>query len=276
LKISKILNNNAVVAKDGKEEKIVMGPGIAFQRRKNDPVPQAKIEKVFVMRDESEKFQELLRTLPEEHIEIAEEVISYAEEKLDVELNQHIHIALTDHMSFAIERIESGIEIQNKLLNEIRGLYREEFQVGLWAVKRMEERFGITVPEDEAGYIALHIHTAKMNASNMMEALNITTMISEMIEILQSECEITLEEHTISYQRLLTHLRFALQRVERNEPFHDMDVEMLQMIKEKYNAAFRCASKMAQFVEKEYALTFPESELGYISLHIQRILTHNN
>ncbi|RBW69012.1 PRD domain-containing protein [Bacillus taeanensis] len=276
MKISKILNNNAVVVKDGKEEKIVMGPGIAFQKRKNDPVPQAKIEKVFVMRDESEKFQELLRTLPEEHIEIAEEVISYAEEKLGVELNQHIHIALTDHMSFAIERIEGGIDIQNKLLNEIRGLYQDEFQVGLWAVKRIEERFGINVPEDEAGYIALHIHTAKMNAGNMMEALNITTMISEMIEILQNECDIMLEDHTISYQRLLTHLRFALQRVERKEPFHDMDVEMLQMIKEKYSAAFRCASKMAAFMKSEYALIFPESELGYISLHIQRILTHHN
>ncbi|MEK4316923.1 CAT RNA binding domain-containing protein, partial [Bacillus sp. FSL R7-0229] len=39
MKIYKILNNNAVVVKEGDQEKIVMGPGIAFQKGKNDVVP---------------------------------------------------------------------------------------------------------------------------------------------------------------------------------------------------------------------------------------------
>ncbi|SPT94798.1 transcriptional antiterminator [Bacillus subtilis] len=41
-----------------------------------------KVEKIFVVRDENEKFKQILQTLPEEHIEIAEDIISYAEGEL--------------------------------------------------------------------------------------------------------------------------------------------------------------------------------------------------
>lgn len=62
MKILKVLNNNAVVFKEGGVEKIAMGPGIAFQKGKNDLINAAKVEKVFVMKEEQEKFQELLKT----------------------------------------------------------------------------------------------------------------------------------------------------------------------------------------------------------------------
>ncbi|MCG3057074.1 PRD domain-containing protein, partial [Escherichia coli] len=78
---------------------------------------------VFVMKEENEKFQEILKSLPEEHIQVAEEIISYAEQQLGVTLSDHVHIALSDHLSFAIERLSRGILIQNKLLHEIKALY---------------------------------------------------------------------------------------------------------------------------------------------------------
>ena len=59
------------------------------------------------MHDENEKFKQVLETLPEEHIEAAEDIISHAEGELAAPLNDHIHIALADHLSFAIERIQN-------------------------------------------------------------------------------------------------------------------------------------------------------------------------
>jgi beta-glucoside operon transcriptional antiterminator len=77
MRIKKILNNSAVVVKDADGEKIVMGEGIGFQKRKNDPVNQDKIDKVFVVKDPNEhkKFEEILQFLPEEHIQAAEELM---------------------------------------------------------------------------------------------------------------------------------------------------------------------------------------------------------
>lgn len=273
MKVKKIFNNNVVVVNENGNEKIVMGLGIGFQKKVHDPVDQSKVEKVFVIEDTSEykKFQELLNTLPEEHIHIAEEVISYAEKTLNMSLNEHIHIALTDHLSFAFERLAAGIPIQNKLLNEIKVLYKEEYKIGLWAKQLIKEKLGIEIPEDEAGYIALHIHTAKMNAQDMTAVLDITTMIREMIETIEEQLDMKIEEESISYQRLVSHLRFALQRLMSGESFHDLDPDILQVIKKKYKKAYQCAKKVGKYMDKEYRYRFPEQELGYIALHIQRI-----
>ncbi len=113
-----------------------------------------KVEKIFVVRDENEKFKQILQTLPEEHIEIAEDIISYAEGELAAPLSDHIHIALSDHLSFAIERIQNGLLVQNKLLHEIKALYKKEYEIGLWAIGHVKETLGVSLPEDEAGYIA--------------------------------------------------------------------------------------------------------------------------
>lgn len=270
-RIHKILNNNAVVVLDEGKEKIVMGPGIAFQKRKNDLIPPGRIEKIFVMEEENEKFQQLLRTLPEEHIDIAEEIISYAEDKLQAPLNDHIHIALTDHLSFAIERLKQGYRIQNKLLNEIKVLYKAEYEIGLWAKQLIKERLGIEIPDDEAAHIALHIHTAKLDAASMNKTMRETTLIHELVDLIQTELGILIDKESISYQRLLTHLRFALSRIENGEPIHSMDEEMLALIQTKYAKEWACTQKAATYAEKEYGIRFPEEELAYIVLHIQRL-----
>ncbi|WP_078428173.1 PRD domain-containing protein [Alkalihalobacterium alkalinitrilicum] len=273
MKIYKILNNNAVVIKENDQEKIVMGSGIAFQKRKNDIINRNKIDKIFVMNEGNKKFQELLRTLPEVHIQIAEDIISYAEGELQVPLSDHIHISLTDHLSFAIERYRQGFQIQNKLLNEIKNLYKKEFEIGKWAIGYIAEKLDLELPIDEAGHIALHIHTAKLGSGNIASTLQQTTIISEMMEIIHQELGIDLDENTISYQRLLTHLRFALTRIENDEPFQMMDPDMLEIIQTKYQEAFDIAGKAAVFIEKEYNIQLPASEMGYISLHIQRLIS---
>ncbi|MEB1807065.1 MAG: PRD domain-containing protein [Bacillaceae bacterium] len=273
MKIYKILNNNAVVVKEHDEEKIVMGSGIAFQKKKNDIINRQKVEKIFVMNEGNEKFQELLKTLPEEHIQIAEDIITYAEGYLQVPLSNHIHISLTDHLSFAIERHQQGFQINNKLLNEIKALYKKEFEIGKWAVQYVAEKLNVQLPVDEAGHIALHIHTAKLGSGDIASTLQQTTIISEVIEIIYQELGMDLDEESISYLRLLTHLRFALTRIESNEPFQVMDPDMLEIIQTKYAKAYTIAVKAGDYLEKEYDIQLPSSEMGYISLHIQRLIS---
>lgn len=273
MKINKILNNNAIVVKDWDGEKIVLGSGIAFQKKKNDPVDQTRIEKIFVMKDHTkhQQFEEILSTLPEEHIQVSEEIISYAENQLGVIINEHIHIALTDHLSFALERLAKGMVIKNTLLNEIKVLYAKEFQIGLYAKELISEKLGIKIPEDEVGYIALHIYTAKMNAGEMTKTLDITAMIRCIVDVVEDCLSIKLVEDTVSYERLITHLRFAVQRSESNEPFHELDSEMVRIIKEKYRESYSIAQKAGHFVKEEYDFELHDSELAYISMQIQRI-----
>ncbi|WP_075982724.1 PRD domain-containing protein [Bacillus massilinigeriensis] len=272
MRISKILNNNAVVVIDDQQEKIAYGSGIAFQKRKNDIVNVHKIEKIFVMK-ENEKLQQLLNRIPEEHFILSEEIISYAEEYLETKLNEHIHVVLADHLSFAIERQRDGLTLKNKLLQEIKILYRKEYEIGLWAIEHVKEKCEVEMPVDEAAFIALHIHTMKQSGSDMHETLRHTTMVKEMVTRIIKLMNLTVQEDDLSYQRLVTHLRYALTRMNHYDP-HIMDEEMLRMIKRKFPISYICASDIAKDLASNYGVEIPEEELGYITLHIERLRKH--
>lgn len=254
---------------DGENEKIAVGAGIAFNKKRNDIVSVNNVEKVFIMR-ENAKFQQLVSRIPEEHFTISEEIITYAEKAMATKLNEHIHIVLTDHISFAIERVKDGIHLNNKLLHEIKILYRKEFEIGLWAVNFMNEKCGIEMLEDEAAYIALHIHTMKPQGGDLHQTVRQTTIIKDMVQAIQRYLPITIEEDDISYHRLITHLRFTLTRM-NNYEVHTMDEEMLVMIKKKFSSSFECAVKVAEELNELHDIYFPEQELGYIALHIERL-----
>src|SRR5699024_1925817 len=168
VKITKVLNNNAVIIKDEGQEKIAIGAGVGFGKGKNDIIQMSKVEKLFVLK-ENEKLQQLLLRIPEEHLILTEEIIRYAEQYLDSKLNDHILLVLTDHISFAIGREKEGINVQNKLLQEIKILYKKEFEIGLWALDLIKEKAGITMPIDEAAFIALHLHTMKIKGGDLHE-----------------------------------------------------------------------------------------------------------
>lgn len=269
MKITKILNNNAVIVTDGDQEKIAIGSGVGFEKRKNDIVNVNQIEKLFVLK-ENEKLQQLLLRIPEEHFILSEEIIAYAENHLNAKLNDHILLALTDHISFAIEREKQGIHLKNKLLQEIKILYRTEFEIGVWALQHIKEKIKIEMPIDEAAFIALHIHTMKIKGGDLHETVRQTAIVRDMVETIKLCLEIDIAEDDISYERLITHLRFALTRTNHYEA-HSMDEEMLQMIKRKFKVSFRCAQKVAEKLSATHGIDLPEEELGYITLHIERL-----
>ena len=91
--INKVLNNNVItIINENDEEAVVMGRGIAFQKKKGDEVDKDKIDKIFVLKNKSinEKLIALVKDIPVENLEIAEEVINYAEEELGTKLNENI------------------------------------------------------------------------------------------------------------------------------------------------------------------------------------------
>ncbi|MFO1443180.1 PRD domain-containing protein [Bacillus sp. Bva_UNVM-123] len=224
MKIKKILNNNAVVIYDGEQEKVAMGSGIAFGKRKNDPVNSHQIEKVFVMK-ENEKLQQLLSRIPEEHFTISEEIITYAEQYIGIKLNEHIHIALTDHISFAIERVKEGTFLKNKLLQEIKVLYKKELEIGLWAISHMKEKCKLDIPVDEAAYIALHIHTMKPQGGDMRQTVKQTTIVRDMLSVISAYEKFAIlaakiyeglggDENVIAVDNCTTRLRIEVKNME--------------------------------------------------------------
>lgn len=272
--ISKVINNNVVSAYDDEQhELVIMGRGIAFQKKSGDPIDEERIEKVFSIqnKDISEKFKTLLYDIPIEYMQVCEAVIDHARTTLNKNLNDSIYVTLTDHITFAIERHQKGMDIKNALLWEIKRLYKEEFMCGVEAIRIIQDKLNIHLPEDEAGFIAMHIVNAELN-EEMPNVIQITKLIQDILNIVKYHFQIDLDEESLNYFRFVTHLKFFGQRLFNETQMENQNEFLYEVVKEKNTAAFQCAEKINDYVQKEYNRSLIEDEMLYLTLHIDRVI----
>ncbi|MGL5312018.1 MAG: BglG family transcription antiterminator LicT [Peptostreptococcaceae bacterium] len=273
--INKILNNNVVITIDNNgEETIVMGKGIGYQKSKGEPIDEAKVNKVFRIsnREISNKLQELLNNIPMEHMKLSSEIIEYAQLKLNKKLNESIYISLSDHTYSAIQRMKEGINVKNAILWETKRFYKEEFEIGMKALEIIENRTGIKLPEDEAGFIAFHIVNAQLSEGNTL-ASDITRLMQEILNIVRYHFGIEFQEESVFYYRFIMHLKFFAQRLfSDNSHEGDTDKELLSIIKSKYSKEFECIIKIKNFIEKQYNYMLTDDEMIYLTIHVSKVV----
>jgi len=273
VKIAKVINNNVISVIEGGQELVIMGRGIAFQKRPGDDVDEGKIEKVFKLenKDMTSKFKELLYEVPPEYVNVTEEIIQYAKQQLGKKLNDVIYISLTDHIHFAIERQRQGMQIVNPLLWEIKRIYKEEFQIGQKALQMIQDRLGIELPEDEAGFIAMHIVNAELN-EEMGDIVTMTKIIQDILTIVKYHFKIQLDEESLNYFRFLTHLKFFAQRLMNKTLLNNEERDLYELVKQKYREAYACTEKIKEYIQKTHHDTLTAEEELYLTIHIDRVV----
>ena len=273
MRIEKVINNNIVSAFDDTgREIVVMGRGLGFGVRPGQPVNEDKIEKEFRIksRDTADQLKELLADMPLERAQISADIISYAKSSLNLKLNQSIYVTLTDHINFAIDRFEKGINLQNALLWDIKRFYPREFNLGLYALRLIKERLDVELPEDEAGYIALHFVNAEYG-TNIKDAFRFPNQLKDILQITSDELGIVLDERTLHYERFVTHLKFLLQRVYRRELLPNEENELAELMRTKYPKEYACSEKIAEYIEKNADCKLSGEEVMYLAIHIRRV-----
>ncbi len=268
--VIKIFNNNVVLVQEDTSEKIIFGKGIGFGRRPGDKIENNKnIEKVFVIQDPSNanKFRELMSKVDENIIGISEEIISLIARDLKEELDESIHIALTDHISFTLKRLKENNEISNPFLIETEVLFKREYELARKAVALLEKQTGISIPDGEAGFIALHIHSAR-NKGNLSSTIKYTFLANTISEFIENSLKIQLDRESLDYARFIVHLRFAIERIIKNSPIKN---DLLSTIKRKYKASYKLAEKIAKIIEANLQLAVVPDEIGYIAIHLEKL-----
>ena len=273
--IEKVINNNIISAyeKSGAEV-IVMGRGIGFKKKQGEMVPADQISKIFRIKSRTltEQFKELLANMPLERVRISDEIISHAKDHLKLKLNQSIYVTLTDHINFAIERVSQGIEPQNALLWEIKRFYPQEFQLGIYALELIQDRLDILLPEDEAGFIALHFVNAEYG-TDIRDAVKFPDQMQAIVDIVERDLGILLDESSLHYERFMTHIKFLIQRIYRKELLSSEDRELSLLMQRKYPREYQCSLKVAEYIMQGTGSRLYEEEIMYLSVHIRRVST---
>ena len=248
MKITKLVNNNIVTSEDMQgREIIVMGRGLGFGKKSGMEIDVGKIEKVFRLSSEGEnqKLVDMIQDIPIEHITAADRIIDYAKSMLGEKLKDTIYLSLIDHINGAIERQKNQIAFTNPLMWEIKQYYPAEFSVGVQSLSILKNILGITLPVDEAAFIALHFITSEYD-TKMDVTFDIPKLIDDIVAILELEFEIQIDKASIHYERFITHLKFFAARV-------------LQ----------------AKHIEEAYGIEISEEEVVYLTVHIKRITMKN-
>lgn len=279
LKIVKVLNNNVVISLNEKgEDIIVMGSGIAFQKKRGDTIEKDKIERIFSQQvpDLAARFQKILSEIPGKYLEITEKIIENARKKLEHDFDDNIYLSLMDHIHFSVQRYREGMLIKNQLLTETKMMYRREYEAAMEALKLINRTFKVELPEDEAGFIAFHFVNASMNGS-MEDTIQRTRIVQDTLTIIRNYFKMDFQEDSLDYYRLVTHLKFFVQRMMDKKPLTstDGDKQLLELVENNYKKSYECVQRIAKYIHLEFGYSVGEQEKLYLTIHIERVREHN-
>lgn len=278
MQIKKIYNNNVLLSENNQQQEMVlMGKGLAFQKKVGDPIDKNLIEKYFILsqHDIESQFSNVIVDIPLEHIDIITDIIELASNKLQIPLNETIYISLLDHLNFAINRYQKNQIIKNSLLWEIKKFYPKEFNIGLAALDYIQQKLQITLLEDEAGFIALHLLNAQQNSHIYNYANKLTSFLQQVLTIVETSYAITLDEKSLNYARFVTHLQFFARRLFQSTQAADAALEnlLLPQLTRTYPHAFKCCQKIQSYIAQEFQINIIEDEFVYLMIHLNRITT---
>lgn len=267
----KIFNNNALstVTNDGKDA-ILLGLGIGFNKRPGDEINEEKIEKIYYVQDSMQtKFLEMLKNVTPQVMDASKEIISLALGN-EGRFNHKGILSLIEHINFAIERTKNNIFLPNLMLSDIRVMYSKEFELAIEALHIINKVCNIRLPEDEAGYIALHFVNMQLNDNLAYDTLKFVKGSMDLVR----ECYgLELDESNLNTVRFMTHLKFLAQRIFKKETYKDEKMtEMYVYLLSKHPKNIEYLEKLNEYVEKEFKYKLNKPEKIYILLHLTKIL----
>lgn len=272
LLVKKVLNNNVLIADhDSYGEVVMIGKGIGFNRKRGDFIQAELAEKVFVLKNEleQENYKKLLPHIDDHLLEVIISAIQLIKNRADVPLNEHIHVALTDHLMFAINRLTNGMEMRNPFLLETKALYPVEFDIAEEVVKLIGEKSGIFLPEGEVGFIALHIHSALTN-KQISEVNKHSQLVGLLIEIVEEQLRVKIDKEGIDYLRLVRHLRYAIDRIVNEEKVEEPE-GISFLLKEEYPLCYNLSWKLIKVMQQALKKKVYDAEAVYLTMHLQRL-----
>lgn len=274
MKIERIYNNNVAQSINEKgQDVIVMGRGLAFQKRIGEDLDEQKIEKVFVSEDQqtTKDLSKLYEQIPGPELDVLMPAMDQAEKELGLAFDTTVHLSLMDHLHYMTARVKQGVTLTNPLSWEVRKYYPKEYHVALNMLETLREKLGLEIPDDEASSIALHFANAQTDSGDLSKSRATTRLVTNIVEIVRLHFG-PLPEETIYYNRFITHLQYFAQRVITGTAQGNNDDFLYEQVQKNYPESFKCTQKIKVYVESHHHFSMSMDEQVYLTIHIQRLI----
>jgi transcriptional antiterminator/mannitol/fructose-specific phosphotransferase system IIA component (Ntr-type) len=191
-------------------------------------------------------------------------LINYAEHKLNKKFSDDGYGNLITHIAIMIKRLQLNKEIYIPNIN-VEGIENsKEYEVSKEIINKIEDKFNIKVPKVELDYIALHLLGAKSLKNSEIEENELSSIVEKMITEIENIYNVSFKDKNKIIDDLIVHLRPMIYRVKfglnQKNPLHNKIVT-------KYRELFLNTKSVARHLEDYLGSSINEHELSYIALH---------
>ncbi|MDU5334544.1 PRD domain-containing protein [Enterococcus sp.] len=275
MQVRQRLNNNVVLVDDADQQMIVMGKGIGYKAYPGDQINESLIERTFILRNNAEneidQVKALINEVPIEYIILSDNILKFAKEELNADFGVGMLVSLADHIFSAIDRKKKNIQMISPLHWDIKQLYPTEVKIGEQAVKYIAQELKVDLEDTEATSIAMHFISSGNNYDSIQQAMNFTKIISDIITIIQYHFQIKIDQNSIVFSRLVSHLQYFLIRQVKEISMMDLSDEMIKIVINQYQSSFQCAEKINNYLQQNHQIKASLQEEIYLTMHIERV-----
>lgn len=270
-RVSKVLNNNGVIAIDMDENKeyVILGKGVGFGKKVSQRFDKPEGCTTYRLEQETERgsAKELVKGIEPEYLEIADAILTESQKVFGDSIDRGILFPLADHISFAVARIRRNEQISNPLTEDIKVLFYSEFKVAETLKTILRERLQIEIDDHEVGYVALHIHSA-IGDEKVSVAMQTARAVRECIDMIEKATGKPIDVLSLSYNRLMNHMKYMVARAFTGEK---LNLDMNEYMLDQYPQAYKVATDICKNLEGCIGHNLDETETGYLAMHIQRV-----
>lgn len=267
VRIIKILNNSALLVSDSKQSFILLGKGVAFNRKPDEILATGFLfEQRFGLLRSSRSFEQLIS---QHNPEIIDLVFKTVQEFMfdENQITPEALVAFCDHIATMYVRVIKHESIENPFLMETKTLYPESFKSAQALIEQVNMKYCVEIPEAEIGFITLHLQ----KISSKDKSINVNVMnniIFTVTNLLSEKYAYTLDKESIKFAQFITHIKFVVLRLVRNESPNN---EMTEIILNKYSQFKPLAREIVQIIEDETMSALNVDELAYLMMHVSRL-----
>lgn len=252
-----------------------MGKGIGYGRKSGEIIEDDNESQLFMQVDNqiAQRLMGMINSIPAKYFEVSQEIIDYAAVKLNTTFKNNIYLLLTDHISFAVDRFNSNTTVLNRVYWEIKNFYPREFEVGVYALKLLNNECNVKLPKEEAANIAFHLVNAQDEKNHNHDAIRAAKLISVVVSLVKYTTNRDFNKADIHYSRFISHMQFFADRFFANKLINCNDNFLYEQMLKKHPFSIKCANKINDYIIKNYERNLPKEEIAYLAVHIQRLLS---
>jgi transcriptional antiterminator len=253
---------------DDNQEYLLIGKGIGFGKKVSERLEIPDDCTVYSLMEHTErgKALDLVKGIDPIFLEIAQEILKEGE-RVFGKIDRSILFPMADHIAFAVKRIKNNEQISNPLTGDIQALFHMEYKTAECVKPILKERLQVDIDEHEIGYIALHIHSA-IEDENVALSMQIARTVRECIQLVENEIGMNIDVMSLSYNRLMNHVRYMVARAVRDEK---LKLNMNDYMSVKFPESFSIATTVCEHLSRFLKKPLDEVEIGYLAMHIERV-----